>query len=93
MFGLILNDLQVILDTLKLYPQIDKAFIFDSRALNTYKEGSDVDIALKGKNIGLIANTISGILNEKSALPYFFDILDYDLIMNQDLKEHIDQVG
>lgn len=93
MFGLTNSDLQVIVDVIKSYPQIDEAIIFGSRALNTHKKGSDIDIALKGKAIGLTASTISGILNEESPLPYFCDVLDYDLIDNEELRDHIDRVG
>lgn len=93
MFGLTNIDLQYIVDVIKTYPQIDEALIFGSRALNTHKKGSDIDIALKGKNIGLTASTISGMLNEESPLPYFCDVLDYTLIDNQDLRNHIDRVG
>jgi predicted nucleotidyltransferase len=93
MFGLTPKDLQEILDVLRNYQEVDEAILFGSRALNTHKKGSDIDIALKGKEIGFITATIAGILNEESHLPYFFDILDYNLIENQDLKEHIDRVG
>jgi predicted nucleotidyltransferase len=93
MFGLTNSELQCIVDVIKNYPQVDEAIIFGSRALNTHKKGSDIDLALKGKEIGLIASAISGILNEESPLPYFFDVLDYDLIDNDALRNHIDRVG
>ncbi len=93
MFGLTSNDLQIILDTLKSYPQIESAVIFGSRALNTYRKGSDIDIALKGERIESIAPEISGRLNEESPLPYFFDIIDYNSITNADLCDHINRVG
>lgn len=93
MFGLTPRDIQSILEVIKRYPQVDEALIFGSRALNTYKKGSDIDIALKGKGIESITSTIAGILNEESALPYFCDVLNYHLIDNQDLREHIDRVG
>jgi len=93
MFGLTNQDIQSIIAVIKAYPEIDEAIIFGSRALNTYKKGSDIDIALKGVNIALIVATISGILNEESHLPYFCDVLDYNIIDNEDLKNHIDRVG
>ncbi len=93
MFGLTHTDLHLIVDIIKAYPQVDEAIIFGSRALNTYKRGSDVDIALKGKGLGLTSSTISGILNEESPLPYFFDVIDYNLIDNENLKNHIDRIG
>lgn len=51
MFGLTDSDLQSIVDVIKAYPQIDEALIFGSRALNTHKKGSDIDIALKGNRV------------------------------------------
>lgn len=93
MFGLTNADLEAIINVIKAYPQIDEAIIFGSRALNTHKKGSDIDIALKGINLASVAVTVSGILNEESSLPYFCDILDYNLIDNEDLKSHINRVG
>lgn len=93
MFGLTTDDLKIIIEVVKTHPQIDEAIIFGSRALGTHKKGSDIDIALKGNEIGSVVYTISGVLNEESPLPYFFDVLDYDLIDNEDLKSHIDRVG
>jgi predicted nucleotidyltransferase len=31
------------------YESVEKAVLFGSRAIDTYKEASDVDIAIKGK--------------------------------------------
>jgi predicted nucleotidyltransferase len=94
MFGLTNNDLQIIVDTIKAYPKIDEAIIFGSRALNTFKKGSDIDIALKGgDDIAQSVTTIAGILNDESPLPYLCDILNYNLIDNEDLKDHINRVG
>jgi len=93
MYGLSDYDLDSIINILKAHPQIDEAIIFGSRALNTYKKGSDIDIALKGQGLEKIASMVSGILNEESHLPYFCDVLDYSLIDNEDLKDHIDRVG
>lgn len=93
MFGLTPDDLKVIVDAIKAYPQIEEVYIFGSRALNTHKKGSDIDIALKGHKLESIASELGGWLNEESSLPYFFDIVDYNAIDNPDLKDHIDRVG
>jgi len=93
MFGLTPENIQVIIHALKRFPQIEEAIIFGSRALNRYKKGSDIDIALKGENIDDITAEIAGLLNDESPLPYFFDIVDYTTIDNKDLKDHIDRVG
>lgn len=93
MYGLTQEELQIIVKTIESFPQVDEAIIFGSRALNRHKKGSDVDIALKGKNLENTAAEISGILNEQCPLPYYFDILDYNQISNADLKSHINRVG
>lgn len=93
MHGLTDFDLRVIFEVFGKFPEVQEAVLFGSRAKGTHKKGSDVDIALKGKNLQKIASDISGILNGSSPLPYYFDVLDYENIDNLDLKNHIDRVG
>jgi predicted nucleotidyltransferase len=45
------EDIKQITDIVYTFPEVHQAIIFGSRALGNYKNGSDVDIALKGKNI------------------------------------------
>lgn len=92
MFGLQENDLSIIIEVLKRYPQVKEAFIFGSRAIGNYKPGSDVDIAIKG-NVEDSIFAISGELNDATPLPYTFDVVNIDAIHNDDLLEHIRRVG
>jgi predicted nucleotidyltransferase len=93
-YGLSTADLDIIISMLEKEDKIDEAVIFGSRALGNYKNGSDVDIALKGKDIdaGIISH-ISYRLNEETLLPYKFDIINYHTITNDDLIEQINQTG
>jgi predicted nucleotidyltransferase len=94
MFGLKDEDLITTTDILAKYSEVEKAYIFGSRAKGNYKNGSDVDIALKGEKITF--KTISGIsyeLNEETMLPYHFDVLNYHTLNNPELVNHIDRVG
>ena len=50
-FGLKPSDLECIIAILEQTTGIEQALIFGSRAKGTFKNGSDVDIALKGKNL------------------------------------------
>ena len=76
------------------FPNVKEAIIFGSRAKGNFKNGSDVDIALKGENINLeIVSNISYRLNEETVLPYKFDVLDYQSINNSKLTEHINRIG
>ncbi|WP_242661365.1 hypothetical protein [Alkaliphilus metalliredigens] len=53
-----------------------------------------MDLAIVGKNISRnILRRISDDLNEEYPLPYFFDVICYHEITNEELKKHIDSVG
>ena len=93
-FGLRESDLEIILAILKEFPQVQEAIIFGSRAKGNHRNGSDLDIALKGPDLNLeISSSISYRLNEETILPYKFDILDYKSIHNSELTSHIDRIG
>jgi uncharacterized protein len=91
--GLSSDDLKVITEILKQYPEISEAFIFGSRAKGTQKAGSDVDIAIKGNDLDELVSTISGQLNEETPLPYTFDVVVFNPLSNDELQEHIQRVG
>ena len=50
-YGLPEEHIKIILDYIARYSEIEEAVLFGSRALGTYKPGSDVDIALKGNKV------------------------------------------
>ncbi|MGL4911750.1 MAG: nucleotidyltransferase family protein [Romboutsia sp.] len=94
MFGLLDRDISYIHKALEQFNEIEKAIVFGSRAMGNYKKGSDIDIAILGKDV--TNKTIFGLddyLNEVYPLPYFFDIIQYDLITNEKLREHINEEG
>lgn len=92
--GLLKRDLDEIYDALKSFPEIEEAILFGSRAKGNYKPGSDVDIAIKGRAIEpSCVSGLSYMLNEESALPYFFDIIHFEQITEKALIEHIERVG
>ncbi|WP_059172389.1 nucleotidyltransferase domain-containing protein [Bacillus sp. FJAT-27445] len=94
MYGLLEKDLDYIDRALSSFSEIDTAYIFGSRAMGNYKRGSDVDIAISGK--GVTEKTlfqVYDLLNEEYPLPYFFDVVIYEDIKNEELKRHIDTVG
>ena len=93
-FGLLDTDIETIILTLRKHPKVERACIFGSRAKGNFKNGSDVDIALKGADLDLdTMSRISYWLNEETNMPYKFDILIYDSIDEVILKEQIDRVG
>lgn len=93
-FGLLDSDLETVISVLSKHSEVKNAFIFGSRAKGNYKNGSDVDIALKGAELNMdILHQISYWLNEETALPYKFDVFNYHKINEPALTEHIDRVG
>jgi|JI8StandDraft_1071087.scaffolds.fasta_scaffold260428_1 predicted nucleotidyltransferase len=93
-FGLSANAIEWITRVLKVFPEVEEAIIFGSRAKGTEKPGSDIDIAIKGNlDDYRLTERLRLMLQEGLYLPYFFDIVDYEKIENPALKEHIDRVG
>lgn len=91
-FGFTAEIKEKILAILRQAVTIQKVVIFGSRARNTHKIGSDVDLAIwqePGSNV--LAKIKADF--EESSLPYFFDVLDYQTINNEKLKQEIDRDG
>ena len=94
MVGLSEKELAILREVFTQFNAIEEVILFGSRARGTHKNASDVDLAIKGKNIDL--NTLSKltfILEEETNLPYFFDVVGYDKISDEALKRAIDEGG
>jgi len=92
-FGLEENDILKLQKIFAIYPQIESVKIYGSRAKGNYKNGSDIDLTLIGKELNLtIVNTIETQIDDL-LLPYLFDISIYHQISNLDLIGHIQRVG
>lgn len=93
-FGLTEQDIELIHSAIEAHLEIEEVVVFGSRAMENHKNGSDVDLAIKGDGVSL--RTISRLgaqLNEELPLPYEFDVIAYALIDTPALKEHIDLFG
>ena|ERR1022692_4200191 len=93
-FGISDKSYNILIDALRRFPEVKEVIIFGSRAKGNYKNGSDIDLAIKGNDSSpLLAMNINGYLNETLPTPYFVDVVDYNSLTNIDLKSHIDRVG
>lgn len=91
--GLNTHTASKIFSVFKRFPQIEKVILYGSRAMGTYKPGSDIDISLIGKDLTQeLVWKVSDAL-EDMLLPYVFDISLYETIDNPGLKEHISKIG
>ncbi len=75
------------------YPQIHEVILFGSRAKGEAKKGSDIDLALKGENITFDLLREIEVKIDDLDIPYRIDLIDYNTIENEALKEHIDTIG
>ena len=71
------------------YPQIEQVLIFGSRAKNTFKDGSDIDLAVFAPNMS--AQHFSHLWNALDDLPLVFkmDVLYWDQLGHARLKQKI----
>jgi predicted nucleotidyltransferase len=92
-FGLNDNIIDILKQQISSFEEIDEAVIYGSRAMNTYRKGSDIDITFKGKNVNnsLINKLLIKI--DDLYLPYRMDFSVFNHISNPDLISHINRVG
>ncbi len=92
-YGLDNNVIEKILSVFSKFPTIQKVVLYGSRAKGNYKNGSDIDLCLFGKDLDLkLLYQIEEAL-DNLFLPYSFDLSIYSNLSNQDLIDHIDRVG
>ena len=92
-YGLSDQVITKIIDVFTKFPEVKEVILYGSRAKGNYKRGSDIDLAIKGKNISIsylskIKNDIDDLL-----LPYIVDLCVFDAIDNPSLIDHINRAG
>lgn len=93
-FGLSEKSMRIISGIYEKYPSVLEVVIYGSRAKGNFREGSDIDMTIKGTPDFSRENLLK-INNDfyESELPYLVDISDYSKLQNPDLIEHIDRAG
>lgn len=91
--GLSQEALREIQGVLALYPEVEKAILYGSRATGTFKPGSDIDLTLTGEN--LTHNHLLGIMSDLDdlLLPWMIDLSLLADLDHPNLREHIGRVG
>ena len=94
MYGIPDESLNMIMKTIASLPEIQEAVLYGSRAMGNHKNGSDIDIAVAGKNLSPdTVLRLSTLLNEELPLPYYFDVTDLSRLEHRELAEHIEKHG
>lgn len=93
MYGLKKKHITAINSVFGKNPEIKQVILYGSRAKGNYRNGSDIDLTLKGEDITLsllfkIETELDDLL-----LPYKIDLSIYHKIENPDFIEHINRVG
>ena len=92
-FGLEEKTIEKINQVLANHSQVEQVILFGSRAMGNFKNGSDIDLAIKGVELNLkIINEISDEIDDL-LLPYSFDLINFSHINNSELLNHINRVG
>jgi len=92
-FGLEDHIIEQIAHVLEEQPKVDKAYIFGSRAKGNYRPDSDIDIAVKGFELSVEDILRMSAAMDKPGIGYAVDLVDYDSIKEEALREHVDRVG
>ena len=75
------------------HPQILEVIVYGSRAKGNFREGSDIDLTLKGPKV--TEELRKRVWLELDALnsPYLIDLSVYHLLDSRSLLDHIDRIG
>lgn len=94
--GLTTQEIEKLNSVFSRHQEIQTVLLYGSRAMQTYKPGSDIDLSLKlqqsySPNLSLYTQIADELDNLN--LIYLIDLSFMDEIQNQDLIDHINRVG
>jgi predicted nucleotidyltransferase len=92
MFGLPQDSLDKIKQIISNRSGVKEIIIYGSRAKGNYREGSDIDITIKG-NLNHNDMVEISVELDNLNLPWMIDLSLYDKIGNENLRKHIDEFG
>jgi len=92
MHGISQSTLDKIKQTIFSTQGVEKVILYGSRAKGNYREGSDIDLTIKGDLVFGDLVKLSANLDNLN-LPWKIDLSLYNLITNKELLDHIDRIG
>ncbi|MEP6645975.1 MAG: nucleotidyltransferase domain-containing protein [Saprospiraceae bacterium] len=92
-FGLQEKIIYKIRHVLSLFPEIEEAILFGSRAKGNFRAGSDIDLALKGDGLSLSVMNQLGTQLDDLLSPYTFELSLLSQIADSEVLDHIRRVG
>lgn len=93
MYGLDQEDIQKISAVFNKHSDIEKVILYGSRAKETYRYNSDIDLSMVGSDLTLELQYTIELELDDLLLPYKIDLSIFHHIDNENLIAHINQVG
>ena len=75
------------------FPELEQAVLYGSRAMGTFKPGSDIDLTLLGPALTPDLLASISIALDDLLLPLTMDLSLFDSLDNRELRDHIERVG
>ena len=91
--GLERQDREIIIDILSSNEKVERAVLYGSRVLRTFRPASDIDIALFGDSLTFSDIAQLAYTLEETTIPQKIDLLLYNTLTNHDLRNHIEESG
>jgi len=91
-YGISQSTLDKIKRTIFSVQGVDEVILYGSRAKGNYREGSDIDLTIKGElNFDDLVKLSANLDNLN--LPWKIDLSLYSQIASEELLDHIDRIG
>ena len=91
--GLSESTVERIRGVLAHFPEVEKALLYGSRAKETHRPGSDIDLTLCGSGLGLSQLARIDEALDDLLLPYKIDLSEMVSLTHPALLDHIRRVG
>ena len=92
--GISQRTFDLLMKTFGDFPEVEQVVLFGSRAKGKYSAGSDIDLAVKGNEVTpALIFKLNSIFNERLPIPYEIDVVGYQDLDHEALREHIDRIG
>ena len=92
-YGLSPDAIAGIREVLARFPEVSRAVLYGSRAMGTYRTGSDIDLTLFGEELAPSLFSAIEMALDDLLLPYTIDLSIFAQLANANLREHIERVG
>jgi predicted nucleotidyltransferase len=92
-FGLTEDTIEKFHSVFRKYPEIEEVIIYGSRAKGNYREGSDIDITLRGEDLTEAIRSKVWLDLDELNTPYLVDLSVFHTLTSESLINHIQRIG